>query len=598
MKYFTKNVFAFLLTMTMVGLNSATAQIWSYDFGDEAAFNTDWVNGGTNEGAEVWTWTDDVSPMIALPDPEFAATTATNGYIFFNSDANGENNPHDVAITTTSPIDCSAASSVFLQFESQYAQFYGPVASVGVSTDGMVFTYHTVLADVEQADITPVSTVIVELPEAANQSEVWIEFRWQGTWEYIWKIDDIMLLDFDPSPSTDFSFGDVFYSPASFAQPILQIATDTMAFEADVVNNGTEDLTNATVVGTITNEAGDVLFTTEETMDAIPPDSTVTFTLPDLYAPDQLELGVYNFNYEVTADQMDPNPADNSFSEVFLITEDLWSKDNATITGTRPSGDTDYILANLYTAATNLLPNTRYFANVQFNAVVNAVDAPLAGKEATIVLARVDDNVVDPGWNTFDVNADLTTNTGLILEAFIPHVFEGENYDIQEVALTDFDENPIAIQPGARYILGIQYSGDNNVIFQGIANDLDYFQISTIVYSSQWFLGGFGPETSATIRATTNMGVNAEDTPLPVESMSLFPNPTSDNIALDINLENTGLANILIGDMTGKIMDVQEYDNLANGTYTFDVSKYPNGVYMARLVTADGSRTIKFTVQH
>ena len=599
MKYFTKNVFAFLFVMTMVGLNSATAQFWSYDFGDEAAFATDWVKGGTNDGPEVWTWSNDPAAVTALPEPDFASTTVDNGFMLFNSDANGEGFPYDAMVTTTSPIDCSAANSVFLQFETQYAHFYGPTASVGVSTDGVVFTYYTVLADVVQNAVTAVSVVTVELPAAANQSAVWIQFRWQGEWEYVWKVDDVNLFDTDPTPAVNFALGDFFYSPASFAQPILQIDTDTLSFEADVINNGGEDLTNVVVTGTITDEAGAVLFTDVSTVAVVPVDSTVNFTFDNSFSPENLELGVYNFNYEVTADQVDPNTADNAASEIFLVTENLWSKDNATASATRPGGGVDYLLANVYTSSSNLMPNTRFFENVQFNAAVNAVDAPLEGKEATVILAKVDDTVVDAGWNGFDDSADLTTNDGLILLAFIPHVFTGANFALQTVAITDFDENPIAIEPGTRYVLGIQYAGENNVIFQGIANDIDYFQISTIVYSSQWFLGGFGPETAATIRATTMMDVNnAEDETLPVSSMSLFPNPASDAISLDINLENTGLANILIGDMTGKIMNVKEYENLANGTYNFDVSKYPNGVYMARLVTADGSRTIKFTVQH
>jgi hypothetical protein len=600
MKYFTKNVFAFLLAMTMVGMTNMTAQneIWSYDFSDMAAFDTDWVNGGTNEGMEVWMWSDNVAAVTGLPEPDFAATSAANGFMLFNSDANGEANPHDAQVTTAAPIDCSAAPQVFLQFEAQYAHFYGPTASVGVSTDGMVFTYYTVFADVGQQEVTPASIVTLELPEAAMQPEVWIQFRWQGEWEYAWKIDDIGLFDSDVTPSVDFALGDFFYSPASFAQPILQIATDTMIFDADVANTGGGELTNVTVTGTITAEDGTVLFTDVSTMDVVPADSTVNFLFDNSFSPDALELGVYNFNYDVTADQIDPNPGDNSGTELFLVTEDLWSKDNATTTGSRPGNGGDYLMGNVYTSSSNLMPETRFFNNIIFNAAVNAADAPLAGKEATIILARVNNDEVDAGWNSFDVNADLTTNEGLDLLAFVPHVFEGDNFALQTVELLDFDGEAIAIEPGTRYIAALQYAGENNVIFQGVADDIDYFQISTILFTTQWFLGGFGEDNAATVRLTTRGLVSAEDTPLPAESMTLFPNPTSENIALDINLENTGLANILMMDMTGKIMQVKEYDNLANGTYNFDVSSYPNGIYMARLVTADGSRTIKFTVQH
>ena len=40
------------------------------------------------------------------------------------------------------------------------------------------------------------SIVDLDITEAAGgQSQVWIRFRWVGTWGYAWEIDDINLLD-------------------------------------------------------------------------------------------------------------------------------------------------------------------------------------------------------------------------------------------------------------------------------------------------------------------------------------------------------------------------------------------------------------------
>ena len=211
MKYFTKNVFAFLFAMTLVGLtNSLMAQtpFWTEDFGSEADFNAEWVNGGTNPGSEVWSWSDNPGPVFN-GQPAFGAPTAANGFVEFNSDANGEGNAHDVTLTTVNPIDCSAASEVFIRFISQYAHFYGPTAQVGVSTDGVVFTYYTVLEEEEQQDFSnPAISTIVELPQAAGQAQVWIQFRWQGEWEYIWRIDDIDLFASSPLPAVQYEIGD------------------------------------------------------------------------------------------------------------------------------------------------------------------------------------------------------------------------------------------------------------------------------------------------------------------------------------------------------------------------------------------------------
>lgn len=190
------------MLMLVLGTQLSFAQtFWTETFDADS-----WTAGGTNDGPENWTWTTD--PLAGFMDPNvapFGSATATTGYYYFNSDGNGEGNAHDVTLTgPTTPVDCSGKSNVRLRFHTQYAFFDQNDVSVGVSTDGVNFTYTQILGNVTpNAIVEGIATVA--LPEADNQPQVWIQFRYVGTWQYFWKVDDLELFEFN-TPIHDVTF--------------------------------------------------------------------------------------------------------------------------------------------------------------------------------------------------------------------------------------------------------------------------------------------------------------------------------------------------------------------------------------------------------
>ncbi len=189
----------------LVCLTQTTAQtFWTETFADQASSTTNWVNGGTNPGTEDWTWTND--PLAGFQDPAIAAFGGGTGYFYFNSDLNGENNAHDVTLTGVgTPVNCTGKSDVRLRFATQYIPGAATsLVQVGVSTNGTDFTYKTVLPGVPGGAIAE-GIVEVDLPEADNQAQVWLSFRWVGNWEYHWKIDDLELFEYE-APSYDVTF--------------------------------------------------------------------------------------------------------------------------------------------------------------------------------------------------------------------------------------------------------------------------------------------------------------------------------------------------------------------------------------------------------
>ncbi|MCC6459827.1 MAG: hypothetical protein IT260_05135, partial [Saprospiraceae bacterium] len=177
-------------------LSPARAQVfWSDAFSQQAEAIAKWQHGGTNAGPSKWLWTD--IPNAGFQDPilpAFNSPSVSDGYFLFNSNNNGLA-PHDNTLTQlTKPADCTGKYDVRLRFFSQYIYFnpLGTSAQVGVSTDGVNFQYHT-LFDSLPADYAFNGWVELDLNEADYQPRVWLKFRWIGSFEYHWKIDDVQL---------------------------------------------------------------------------------------------------------------------------------------------------------------------------------------------------------------------------------------------------------------------------------------------------------------------------------------------------------------------------------------------------------------------
>ena len=197
-----------LALMLAAGFQVSFAQtpFWTESFSDEVESLTTWENGGINTGSIIWSWTTDLAAGNWSPG-DFSAPTAATGYMWFDSDSNGEGFPHDVTITNiTAPVNCSGKSNVHLKFYTYYRTFTGgDVANIGISTDGTNFTYHSVSEFDELVAETSGNLQVYQgyidlaIPEADGASNVWIQFRYNGEFEYYWKVDDVELYEYAPA---------------------------------------------------------------------------------------------------------------------------------------------------------------------------------------------------------------------------------------------------------------------------------------------------------------------------------------------------------------------------------------------------------------
>ncbi|MCS7312227.1 MAG: hypothetical protein NZ742_04855 [Acidobacteria bacterium] len=148
------------------------------------------MDGGTGGGAAAtWTTGNPCNRSIGAP---FASPWA-----MVDSDCAGTTPTQDEQLITPS-LNASSCGQVVLEFSNQFRWWSGgpaEVADVDVSIDGGG-TWANVLRMQGASDGHPApNTKVVNLPQAAGQSNVRIRFRYyHGNWDWWWAIDNVKVL--------------------------------------------------------------------------------------------------------------------------------------------------------------------------------------------------------------------------------------------------------------------------------------------------------------------------------------------------------------------------------------------------------------------
>jgi len=197
---------------------------------------------------EIWTYTT-VGPNSGpggIPVPlSPSGTTASNGYMLFDSD-NGINAaaPEDCDLITPA-INCSNNSTVFLTFNHFFLQYLTSTAIVSVSNDGItwndIYTVENAFVE-DSATVNPDFQVHNITAYAANQPAVYIRFRYIGNYDWYWEVDDILVYE----PATN----DAGVTSITGLQSGCNLSSTTPV-SITVNNFGTGSVSNIPVVVTI-----------------------------------------------------------------------------------------------------------------------------------------------------------------------------------------------------------------------------------------------------------------------------------------------------------------------------------------------------------
>ena len=313
------------------------------------------------------------------PAPGINSTSGGN-FMMVDSDLYGAVTQYDANwvenswVETVAPIDCSAYPYVAISFETRYRCYdngasdgsekcFVEISRDGVNWPSLTSTYVTtweeegiiVYGDSVQSryEVFPESesgyqtddpsVIELDISEAAGgQDQVWIRFRWVGTWGYSWEIDDIFIREIpenDTRIDNYLSYTNYLetgiYENGAWAQSQL---LDTMFAGAKVYNFGYGTQENVMLDIEVNGNTS-----SSEVIDTFP--NSAADTLSAGYSV--TEVGTYTVNYALSASNIDNNPENNFAAQSFEVTEYSYGRDNGVISDTY-GGAFDYACMPYY----------------------------------------------------------------------------------------------------------------------------------------------------------------------------------------------------------------------------------------------------------
>ena len=539
------------------------------------------------------------------------STTASNGTIMVDSDLFGQDANYDANwvencwFQTVIPINCADHPYVSISLETRYRCWDNGGSDdsekclIEISRDGINWP------DIEHWDeesgtvdygggADPVasrkevfpgygtgdssdnpSLLEFDITEAAGgQSEIYIRFRWSGTWGYSWEIDDIKVYD---TPENDtridnyLSYTDFertgYYEYGAWAQS--QIPAD-LAAAAKVYNVGYSEQTNVylevTADGTTASSEGITLaYASADTL-AVP------------YSPSG--LGMVEVDYMLVADSVDENPGNNTAMQSFEVTDLSWGRDDGIPTAAAPGeGTDDYIAVSLF--------------DIVDDVVIYAIDVAIMDGSETGT------SVITHLFDGFDDNFLTEQYGGLLQSTDEFDIIAGNTNAVGEAVTTwytfVFDE-PYMVSTGDWLGAGFEHYGGSNV---------QYGESKFTQDQTAFIYGPFGSGsaydwyyTNEVPMVRLNLDPNAVNTIFEEEVNTIgfqmypsFPNPTDGITRVQFRLDRASHVNFEVRDITGKIVYSVNMGTQASGynSVLLDASEFASGVYTYTLFV-DGER--------
>lgn len=378
-----------------------------------------------------------------------------------------------------------------------------------------------------------------------------------------------------------------------YATPQDQIL-DLDEMDITVYNNSNHDETNIVATVVITDPAGSqTTFTENVALIAAGADSTISFA--NAFTP--ADTGMYSAVFTVTADSA---TFDNeSLTQNFRITEHTWANDNGTSIGAIIPGGFDanfrYDIGNFFFTGANPVTITHASFGLE---VPDSVD----GENFDIILYDADANL--------DGELDGTDYTDYTTIAFASYTVDASTMPANDTVVVELSPllgSDIQLAAGGTYLITVQYDGllspNGNITPPNYMHSSpgSYEFVNTVVYTDQLYTGGWGGDWNAILRLHTDGFIedpnSTEAVQLDNAKINVFPNPTTEFVSVDLELENISEnVDVVITDINGRIIATQSFSNVQSDRFTFDVQDYAAGNYFIRVQTEEGFKTKHFTV--
>ncbi|MBK7946342.1 MAG: T9SS type A sorting domain-containing protein [Flavobacteriales bacterium] len=401
---------------------------------------------------------------------------------------------------------------------------------------------------------------------AANQPVVYLQFQWEGGWEYFWAIDNIVLSQL---PDYERNLTNAFMTHIDGGYEFHTIPQNqfgsSITLGADVTNQGANAQTNLTVPATV-NPGG---LTASQTFANVDPGATVSMS--QTVNIGTLAEGDYTISYSLTSDQdgLETNPDNDSYTRTFRVNNLSYALDGKGIHPTAIENLTS-LGSNSFTGAADGLEVMTYY-QCRVPTAVYAIRAELAAGTVagSAIIASIHDtlNVLQND----NLNQPISQTDVITLTA--TDVTNG-------YVIATFD-NPVNLPVGAFYA-SVRLLSNNNANVIRIVDDVTVPQpnIASLIYIPNDQVYGNGNASAVRLVLDPTIGIQESRE---LVGVGMYPNPT------------TGLLNFTTiwgGNHAIEVLDIlgnQVMTQRLNGNGTIDLTGMAKGVYMVRVEHANGT---------
>jgi len=559
--------------------------IWSEDFNGAPGWNT----GGAQD---IWAFdTDGPNGQYSDTSQIIESTTAGNGFMIYDADVNQSPTPgggffNHVGWLETPVIDFTGYTNLTLIFQHTYrsccAQGFEP--KIEVSDDGFATSevYGAGIPGVGANDTPPTTITKVDLSDfisnATNLANVQIRFLFDGsagTTHYWWQLDDIAIIE---SFNNDLILDDYFLASGALKIPYHQVPPEQLVdveFSALIGNIGVDPQTNA-VLDVVADDG-----TNQDNVSSagvtINPDAVDSVAATTNWLPSGTPGTVYDLTLTALQAESEQEPSDNEETDVFTITDSVYSVDNGTISG----------------FISNFQGNTNQAFKIGNN--MEIMDDTYITSMSVYVRDLAD-------AETQEIYGEIQKFDGT------DYIFEGstdfyalQSSDLGTLVTLTFP-TPIQVNAGDDILL---LAGHNGSLDANI-DDVSFGMAQTI---PQGFVAGAASDgelavltdpSAVVIRANLNPNVSVNELKANEAVIGQsFPNPFTNTTSIEYNLKNAGEVSYSVVDVAGKELMSKNEGTVAAGGHkiTVDGSDLSTGVYYLNLNVAGKKVTRKLMVK-
>lgn len=580
--------------------------IWSEDFG--GGFPSSWGtytsntgagNSGTSAGntAEApwkhsmvgsWGYWNSVGTSGGNPTGPAAAinsTTAANGFLISDIDSanhwngnpgsNSGSTYHFIeSYFTTSAIDLSGFPNVSLEFEHSFRLNNSVDLTVSISTDSTNWTTYNVQGNAtnNQASADPEYLSLNISLIAGNSSTVYVKVGWNAR-VYFWMIDDMKIIETpdDRIDLTEITHGGWYTTPTTNGfgldytiVPMKQAIANPYTFEGIVANLGALSQTTHINVE-VYNGSGNNVFSTTSADSVLNPQDTIIFVGQNKFTPTTED----EYYFETWASSID-TVSDTMYSSS-IVSEKVYARDNGTDHSEYGLGRScgGMIIGTYFDVYdTDDLSSLSVFMkdNSVVGADIYAVLYEIDASNGKIYLLQSDDYSLtsnDLGnWVTIPLDDDFTLVPGTYMAAVGSYA---NPIDTSVLAMSQYTEAATCYIQKNGCLTGTQTYGS-------------------------WYWTSRVPMVRMNFATVSAIEENIFD-----GEISIYPNPSSDFIRIDMIDVNKSEYNVSIINVLGeKVFDISEsisgnymkqidVRNLANGTYILQI-KNEESIFFEKII--------------